>query len=107
LKNSVLGVIETPVITAGVESDDIVSKYWTPTMTPDYSVLFKKWQTDTSNAPHDGTIFMGRLTGTNRAIAVKFDGANFISMDQKPVEICQWISFTDFADIRQCVWKGY
>lgn len=80
-------------------------------MTPDYSPMFKKWYNVSLNpAPTDGTLFMGRITGTNKAMAVKYDGETqqFFQAQQPyhPVDICQWISFTDFADIRSCVWMA-
>lgn len=84
-----------------------MGKYWKKTMTPDYSKLFTKWQTDISNAPHDVWI-MGRLIASNKARAVRWDieTNGFADAFGYPVEICQWISFTDFADIRSCVWNG-
>lgn len=74
-------------------------------MTSNYDLPFKRWQTDMSLAPSDGTIFMGRLTGTNKARAVRLNGEDFVDMTGKPVLLCQWISFTDFADIRTCAWR--
>lgn len=82
-------------------------------MTPDYSHLFKNWHVGIADAPTDGTIFMGRIKGTNRGIAVKFDTlqnyfviASYENAKGPAVEICQWISFIDFADIRACAWRG-
>lgn len=78
-------------------------------MTPDYSPLFKNWRIDISDAPRDGTLFMGRITGTNRAVACAFQDGHWINMAtnrKEIIEICQWISFTDFADIRSCVWRS-
>lgn len=78
-------------------------------MEPSYQAMFKRWSADINSAPIDGSIFMGRITGSNRAVAVKFGAAGFI-MAQPPydsVNICQWISFTDFADIRSCVWRNF
>jgi hypothetical protein len=90
-------------------SEDTMSKYWKKTLTPDYSRLFGgKWSTDINAAPHDGSTFMGRLKGTNRSFAVKWlDGAiRDLRKPEEPIEICEWISFKDFADTRHCVWNG-
>lgn len=74
-------------------------------MTADYRPLFKRWALADS-APKDGTLFMGRITGTNRAVAIKWqDDLGFVDGLDHLVSICQWISFTDFADIRACVWR--
>lgn len=55
---------------------------------------------------------MGRERGTNTAFAVCFgqDGKFYRtgrgpSTVNNPVDICQWISFADFADIRECIWR--
>lgn len=72
---------------------------------PDYSRTFKHWQTATS-APTDGSLFLGRLSNTNRAIAVRMDGEDWVDASGKPVQIEQWISFADYGNIRQCVWRG-
>lgn len=92
-----------------------MSKYWKPTMTPNYSPLFKRWQPDVSNVPRDGSFFLGRMTGTNQARAVRWledttseelgVATGFYDSFGKQLDICQWISFTDFADIRTCVWR--
>lgn len=76
-------------------------------MTGDYSPMFKRWRTDVSNAPIDGKWFMGRITGTNRAKAVQYDGETnrWMTRDEGAVDICQWITFFDYADIRSCVWR--
>lgn len=83
-----------------------MGKYWRKTVTGDYSPMFKKWQTDISLAPHDGKIFMGRIKGTNKSRAVHWNGFKWIDPQGCELEICQWISFTDFADIRSCVWRA-
>lgn len=86
----------------------IMGKYWKATMTPDYSRPFPKWHPATS-APRDGSSFMGRLTGTNRAKAVRYDeaGVQFVgTYDGKPVDICQWYSFKEYGETRFCVWNG-
>lgn len=87
--------------------------YQGPSETPDYSRLFKNWQIDISAAPHDGTIIMGRITGSNRSKAVRWkdadsegNGGGWQTCDGEGlVSICQWITFTEFADIRACVWR--
>lgn len=78
-------------------------------MEPSYEKLFKRWRPDISDAPKDGSIFMGRQTGTNRAFAVKWyePDKSFVSGEYGPVSICQWISFSDFADIQSCVWRSF
>lgn len=82
-----------------------MSKYWKRTMLPDYSSLFKNWQTDISVAPHDGTFFMGRITGSNRSRAVRWTDGVWKDNQGCVLEICQWISFIDFADLRSCAWR--
>lgn len=84
-----------------------MGKYWKATMTPDYSRPFPKWHPDTS-APKDGSSFMGRLTGTNRAKAVHYSEtlSSFVGVDEKPVSICQWYSFKEYGETRFCVWNG-
>lgn len=83
-----------------------MGKYWKPKEEgPFVAPLFKDWQTDISLAPSEGW-FMGRLTGTNRARAVRLDGEDFVDSQGKPVQICQWISMADFGQIRSCVWRG-
>lgn len=82
-------------------------------MVPDHSPLFKNWQTDMSLAPKDGSSFMGRQKGTNKAFAVHwgcetqkwYHSGPFSAGNSNPVELCQWITFSDFADIRTCAWR--
>jgi hypothetical protein len=82
------------------------SVYWEKTLMPEYT-LWSRWQSDISLAPRDETIFMGTQRGTNKAFAVKFNGEHFVRPGEtKAVDICQWISFTDYADIRHCVWNS-
>lgn len=78
-------------------------------MIADHSRLFKNWQTDISLAPRDGSYFMGRQRGTSKSGAVCWchDQNAFINTFKQPVDICQWISFTDFAEIRACVWSDF
>jgi len=82
------------------------SKYWRKTVTASYSLMFKRWHL-ADTAPKDGSLFMGRITGTNRSVAVSYDGATntFYQAGKGQVDICQWISFADFADIRACAWR--
>lgn len=77
-------------------------------MEPSYQRLFKNWLPK-ETAPKDGRLFLGRLTGTNRAMVVGWveDRQSFMNTSEGSVDICQWISFTDFADIRSCVWRNY
>ena len=83
-----------------------MSKYWRKTVEAEYR-LWKNWQTDMSLAPKDRT-FMGRLAKSNRSFAVKWTDAGFIDMrdPSRTVELCQWIEWADFAEIRNCVWRG-
>lgn len=76
-------------------------------MEPSYTRMFKNWHSDLSSAPKNGTLFMGRITGTNKAKVVWYEGetSRWMTHDQGSVDICQWISFTDFADIRSCAWR--
>jgi hypothetical protein len=81
------------------------SVYWEKTMKPEY-ILWKKWHPATS-APTDGSIFMGRQLGSNRAFAVKWNGEAYVRpWESEPIIICQWISLTEYADIRSCVWAS-
>lgn len=74
-------------------------------MRADYSVMFKNWHL-MDTVPMDHSLFMGRQTGTNRAFAVTRDvNGNFIDASGKPVSICQWISFAEYAQIQHCVWR--
>lgn len=77
-------------------------------MEPSYQVMFKRWKPNITDAPKNGTWFMGRISNSNRAKAVKYEGETqrWITRDEGAVNICQWISFTDFADIRSCVWRS-
>lgn len=80
-------------------------------MEPSYQAMFKRWRSDVENAPHDGSIIMGRLTGTNKSMAVHWGCETQrwykCQGDSTPIDICQWISFTDFADIRSCAWRSF
>lgn len=84
-----------------------MGKYWKPTPMTGERSMFKDWQTDISLAPHDQLI-MGRIYGSNRARAVKWDEAcqGFRDPQGIVINICQWILFADFAKIRQCVWRN-
>lgn len=84
-----------------------MSKYWRKTKMADYSALFKGWRTDIANAPMDGTWFMGRITGTNRAKAICYNDETqrWMTKDEGAVSICQWLTFYDYADIRACAWR--
>lgn len=81
-----------------------MSKYWRKTVTGDYSRMFRRWRTDIENAPK-GVWFMGRITGTNRARAVRQEADKLVDTFGDEMSICQWITFTDYADIRSCVWR--
>lgn len=83
-----------------------MSKYWEgPEMTPNFSRPFKNWQTDISGVPDDGSYFLGRITGTNIHKAVHWLDGAFRTPDGTAVSICQWITFSDFADLRACAWR--
>jgi hypothetical protein len=74
----------------------------------DYKPL-GKFNADTSKAPKDVTI-MGQIKGTYRHVAVKWSqedqAFHAVGLAGEPVvEIISWLGFTDFADIRQCVWS--
>lgn len=77
-------------------------------MEPSYQAMFKRWL-PSETAPKDGRLIMGRLSGTNKAMAVGWveDKQSFMNISEGAVDICQWISFTDFADIRSCVWRSF
>lgn len=81
--------------------------YWENTMTPDYSRLMPNLHADMSLAPKDQT-FMGRLTGTNRVVAVKWNEDGFYRCPAMKVkaEICQWVTFKEYAQIQTCIWNG-
>lgn len=87
---------------------DKMGKYWTKKEISLVAPLFKDWQIDTSNAPVDGTWFLGRITDTNLARAVMWDETcgSYRDAQGRKVNICQWISFADFGQIRSCVWRG-
>lgn len=82
------------------------TKYWRKTMTPDYSRMFERWSSDMSLAPTDGTWIMGRISGTNRSRAFKWDTDRWIDQNSDEHNLCQWIDFKDFGMIRTCVWRG-
>lgn len=67
----------------------------------------KHWhEVDDPTIPLDGEKFMGRLKGTNRVRAVwwsdDFDG---FCDGKSLVEITQWTSFKEYADVRACLWR--
>lgn len=68
---------------------------------------FKGWS-DSDTAPHDGSRFLGRIKGTNRSLDIRWkaDCNSFWNDNYGRIEISQWITYIDFADIRACVWGG-
>lgn len=90
------------------KGEQLVGKYWhpDPAKAADYSKMWTKWQTDMSLAPRDGTTIMGRLTGTNRARAVKWVNGQWIDPQGCINKICQWTTFKEYAETSACVWNA-
>lgn len=62
---------------------------------------------EVDTAPIDGEKFLGRLKGTNRVRAVWWsDEFNSFCDGKQLVEITQWTSFKEYAQVQQCVWNG-
>lgn len=89
-----------------------MSKYWRKdeTMIATHSRFEKSNWHDPETAPRDGTIFMGHILHTNRHVATKWHGDSFWNVSDParpiPIEICEWQTFVEFADVRNCPWNS-
>lgn len=75
----------------------------------DYSRPFKNWHPATT-FPKDGKLVLARIKGTNRHTAAKWSEYNqgvFSPNYAQSIEVEQWITFEEFADIRACAWRKY
>lgn len=90
-----------------------MSKYWRAEdhmLEPKWSKFERPGWHDPATAPRDGTIFMGHISKSSRHVATKWHGDSFwnVSNPSSPVaiEICEWQTFAEFADIRNCPWNS-
>lgn len=78
-------------------------------MAADYSRPFQNWH-PAETFPKDGTLVLARIKGTNRHTAAKWVEEHqgvFSPNYSAPIQVEQWITFEEFADIRACAWRKY
>lgn len=71
-----------------------------------------KWHNMDQTPPQDGTTFPGRICGTNRVIAVAYDGPDNVYRAmrhgrlEESIIIDQWLTWAELGEIQSCLWKA-
>lgn len=80
------------------------SKFW---FKPDPGpAVFKQWDKwHSEEPPKDGSHFAARINKTNLVKDAFWDGTQFCS-GLVPVTIHQWLSYKEWGDVKECLWKS-